>query len=549
MLSAALRLADLAYRRPFLRAATDPARAQTDALMAILRANRETTFGRAHHFASIRSRDGFRQQVPLQRFDDLEPAIRTQAERGTPELTRDPPMFYARTSGTTGPARDFPMTAAAERAQRQAQRILAASIHRASSFFHGRVAAFGGGYVEGYLESGQPFGSASGQTFVTTPNLIRRRFVVPSAAYGLRSASEKYHLYALTALAAPDLTGVIAANPSTFLSIFQHIESAAETVLRDLADGAFTIGGEPSLDAKQAARGAFVPSPDQARRLEKALAEGMRPDAVWPQLSGLASWTGGNCRIALENLAGMLPPRLKIIEIGYRASEFIGAVNVDIEHNLCLPALRSTVFEFVEQKAWEDGRQEFRWLDQIEDRQRYYVFVTTASGLYRYHVNDVVEVAGRFGPCPGLSFVQKGAGVTNITGEKLYETQLLDAVSAARAATGIKPAFFIAVADPARAVYRLYHEIGEPPPEGLSRSFADRLDRTLADLNVEYAAKRASGRLHPLDVVLLAPGAAEALKRHLTDLGQREAQYKPPILVDGGRFDFDLAPFRWPAAA
>ncbi|MDH3658668.1 MAG: GH3 auxin-responsive promoter family protein [Alphaproteobacteria bacterium] len=549
MLSFALRMADLAYRQPFLRAAADPRRTQTHALMTILRANSQTTFGRAHGFAEIGSREKFRSAVPVQTYDSLEPAIRAQAVQGTPELTQDPPVFYARTSGTTGPARDFPMTAAAERSQRAAQRILAATIHRGSAFFRGRVAAFGGGYVEGHLPSGQPFGSASGQTFATTPGFLRRRFVVPSAAYGLEHALEKYHIYALTALAAADLTGLLAANPSTFQSILRHIESAAETVLRDLADGSFTIGDEPSRMATELAKGAISPSPDRARQLEKALTPGLRLDAIWPRLTGLVSWTHGNCRIALESLAPALPPGLKIIEIGYRASEFVGTINVDAETNLCLPCLKDTVFEFVEQEAWERGERDFLWLDEIEDGRRYYLFATTACGLYRYHINDIVEVAGRFRSCPGLAFVQKGSGVTNITGEKLHEAQLLEAIREARAATGVKPAFCLAVADARSAVYRLHHQIDAAPTEDLTRAFAHGLDEALARLNVEYAAKRASDRLHPVEVVMLVPGADEGLKRHLTTHGQREAQYKPPLLVDGARFDFDFAPFRWPAVA
>lgn len=547
--SLTLRMADIAYRKPFLNAAADPRKAQTAALMALLRANSETTFGREHGFGSIDGLDGFRDHVPVQTYESLEPLIRAQAERGEAALTQDQPIFFARTSGTTGPARDFPMTAAAERAQKRAQRILAATIHRGSSFFQGKVAAFGGGYVEGRLPSGQPFGSASGQTYATTPSFLRRRFVVPSAAFGLETASEKYHLYALAALAAPDLTGMIAANPSTFLSIVRHIENDAETVLRDLADGTFSIGAKASHEARRAAKKLMGPSPAQARQLEKSLAMGLRLDTIWPHLAAIASWTGGNCRMALESLEPKLPPGLKIIEIGYRASEFVGTINVDVETNLCLPCIGNTVFEFVEQSAWERGERDFLWLDEIEEGRRYTIFATTASGLYRYHINDLVEAAGLHGRCPGLRFVQKGAGVTNITGEKLHEAQLLQAVREARAATGLAPAFCLAIADARSAVYRVLHETAEPPSEALSGAFAEHLDRALSSLNIEYAAKRTSGRLRPPDVALLAPGAGEALKRHLTTSGQREAQYKPPVLIDGDRLSFDFSPFRWPAAA
>ena len=47
---AALAVAGLTYRRPFLAAARDPKRAQTRALRRILAANREAGFGRQHGF-------------------------------------------------------------------------------------------------------------------------------------------------------------------------------------------------------------------------------------------------------------------------------------------------------------------------------------------------------------------------------------------------------------------------------------------------------------------------------------------------------------------
>lgn len=544
--SLALRAADLAYRRPFLRAARDPRRTQEQALQRILRANAATTFGRSYGFEGLSSLDAYRAAVPVQTYEGLEAAIQTQAEHGVPALTCEPPLFYARTSGTTGPARDFPVTATAQRVQRTAQRILAASIYRCSRFFLGSVACFGGAYVEGRLPSGQPFGSASGQTHATTPAFVRKKFVVSSAAQELHDPLEKYHLYALCALRVPDLTGLIAANPSTFVSVIRHIETCAEAVLRDLTDGSFTITAPPS-PAARAAVGRATPCPGQARRLQAALGD-MRLDAIWPHLSALACWTGGNCRPALDRLAPLLPPAVRTIEIGYRASEFVGTINVDAANNLCLPDLRHTIFEFVEQDSWERGDADFRWLDQIEEGRRYYLFATTVSGLYRYHINDVVEVAGRFAHCPGLRFVQKGQGVTSITGEKLHESQVLEAVRLAAPAAGLPPAFFIALADPQAARYRLFYETGQPWP-GLAETLSAGLDRSLAALNIEYAAKRGSERLHAPGVTLLAPGAGEALKRHMIANGQREAQCKLPVLADAGRWRFDFAPYAWQTLA
>ena len=76
--------------------------------------------------------------------------------------------------------------------------------------------------------------------------------------------------------------------------------------------------------------------------------------------------------------------------------------------------------------------------DELEAGQRYYVLITTASGLYRYFMNDLLEVTGFFHRTPLLRFVQKGKGVTNLTGEKLYEAQMIESVSTRRGAARLR---------------------------------------------------------------------------------------------------------------
>jgi hypothetical protein len=541
---AALVAADLLYRRPFLAEARNPRRAQERTLRRILAANAAAEFGRAHGFAGLASRDAYRDAVPVQTHDSLADAIRRQADSDAPALTVAPPVFYARTSGTTGPARDFPVTARAQTAQRVAQRILAATLHRGRGFFNGRIAGFGGAHVEGRLPGGQPFGSASGLTYATAPAFARKKFAVPNLAFEIADPTEKYHAYALSALAAGDLSGIITANPSTLLSVLAHIRCNAATVLRDLADGSFTISAPPSEIAARAMVHAEA-RPDRARFLEAVLGQGLPLGQVWPRLNTLATWTGGNCGAALDRLLPMLPQQLQVVEIGYRASEFTGTINVDAAANLCLPDLCNTVFEFVEEDRWERGDPAFLWLDEIAPGRRYYVFATTPSGLYRYHINDVVEVTGHVGACPALGFVRKGQGMTSITGEKIHETQVIGAARRAVQATGLAPAFFVAIADSRAATYRLFHEADMPPASGCAEQVASVFDAALCESNIEYAAKRSSGRLFPAEVVFVRPGAGEAVKAAAVAAGQREAQVKSPLLADAARWNFDFAPYRW----
>jgi hypothetical protein len=68
---------------------------------------------------------------------------------------------------------------------------------------------------------------------------------------------------------------------------------------------------------------------------------------------------------------------------------------------------------------------------------------------------------------------------------------------------------------------------GNPPD---ARALAAAVDRRLGELNIEYHAKRTSGRLGPLSVAWLAHGTAEAYKAAAVRAGQREGQYKPTVL-------------------
>lgn len=160
-------------------------------------------------------------------------------------------------------------------------------------------------------------------------------------------------------------------------------------------------------------------------------------------------------------------------------------------------------------------------LNDLREGRKYHVLVTTRSGLYRYAMNDIVEVTGWFNGVPTIRFVQKGKGVTNITGEKLYEHQVVEAVEAVLKSMEMAGAFYVMLANVPAAGYVLYLE-----GEAAGETVEGKIDQELACLNVEYQTKRESGRLQPLRVVPLKPGTAEAYRTHCVAKGQRDAQFK-----------------------
>src|SRR5690242_8231276 len=145
--NAALRLAMATRGRwahdRLLRAALTPGEVQARTLGAILRACANTDFGRANGFASCADPDSFRREVPIHDYEQLRPWIERQIATGSAALAPEPPIFYARTSGTTGRPKAIPVTRRVLCDLKRAQRAMAFVQHRAADAFAGCLLAIG----------------------------------------------------------------------------------------------------------------------------------------------------------------------------------------------------------------------------------------------------------------------------------------------------------------------------------------------------------------------------------------------------------------------
>jgi hypothetical protein len=464
--------------------------------------------------------------VPVQHYEMLRPYIDRQRRTGEAALTAEAPIFYAQTSGTTGTPKYVPITRTSLAIHRAEQALFSYLQFRACpEAFSGMAMGIMGAAVEGRLDSGHAVGSVSGHLYASLPRVLQSRFVVPPGVSSIADYDVKYQVILHLALAQDDITYAGSPNPSTFLRLLDVLNRRRETLLRALATGTSDIlaGLEPTLRATVARR--MQAQPARAARLA-ALPE-LTYANTWPGLRLLTTWTGGSCGVALGALRRTLPAGTRVMELGYQATECRGTLPLEAESAGGLPPLHHHFFEFVERGSWDAARPDYLTLDQLEEGSQYYVLITSAAGLYRYFMNDLIEVTGRFHRTPLLRFVQKGKGVTSLTGEKLYEAQVIDAVQGELTQRGVAPVFFILIAVEERTAYRLLIE-GPRPPD--AATLAEAVDERLGALNIEYRGKRESGRLAPLTAAWLRAGAAEAYKAAAVRAGQREGQLKPPIL-------------------
>ena len=157
--------------------------------------------------------------------------------------------------------------------------------------------------------------------------------------------------------------------------------------------------------------------------------------------------------------------------------------------------------------------------------------LTTPGGLYRYDINDVVQVTGFHHRTPLVEFVRKGRDVTNITGEKLHVNQVIQAMARAQSAAGVALQHFRACADVENSLYAFSVEFAGIMPDQQKLSvFLQALDAVLRELNVEYAQKRESRRLGAPILHVMKAGWFERKASSTLVNGGRDVQFKPQLL-------------------
>ncbi|HEU4899471.1 MAG TPA: GH3 auxin-responsive promoter family protein [Actinomycetota bacterium] len=509
-----------------------PVQAQDDLLRQILETNADTEFGRRHGFGAIRSFGAFQERVPLSAYEDLEPYITAEMQGRPNQLTKEPPVLFTTTSGTTGNRKYIPMTRQGKRDKSHLTWLWLCGMYRDHpGIVGGRILSVVSPEVESHAPSGVPIGAESGHAYRTMPGPVKSIYTAPYGVFAIEDYEAKY--YTLLRLAAgQDISCIATVNPSTIVLLADRLARHSESIIRDVRDG--SLSSEFPVPQELRSSLHLRPDPERARRLEQAAARGdgvLRPGLAWPELAAIGCWKGGTVGAYLAKFDTLFPQRPPVRDLGYYATELRGSVPLSDDGDAGTTAVGTNVLEF--HPAAEDRKPEGRELlrvEQLQVGQRYFVYVTNASGLYRYEMNDIVEVAGHHGRTPLLRFIQKGKGVVSFTGEKLYETQVIAAVDKALATLRGRYHFIAAVAElvdgtTPRLIFLI--EFDDPITDQDGSTLVDRLDAALGEENDEYLTKRRSLRYGAPVIRIVRPGEFDRYRRRMVETGQRaDGQFK-----------------------
>ncbi len=511
------------------KSSLDCQKSQFKVLMDIVNYARDTFYGQKHNFSSIKSIEDFQNRVPINDYEDLRPYILRHTKGEEDILFPGKPVMYATTSGTTKEPKWIPVTRKYfEDCYNGLSKLWLYSLLKENPhIYDGPELSIVGKPVEGYTEDGTPYGSCSGHVYENIPNFLKAVHVVPQEVFSVDDYESRYYCFMRFTLE-HQIKLIITGNPSTLLALHRVVQNNIDNLLNDIEEGSLKkeLIIEPEL--RRRIESFLRPNPERARELKKLASKHtpLFPKHYWPTLEVVNTWKCGNSGLYLRHVEDFYSEKTKIREFSYFSTEARAGIVLSSEQIPSILAAHRMFFEFIEVDDMEGANPKIRLASELEDGHSYYIIITNTNGLYRYNINDILKVEGSYNDFPMLRFIQKGAGVTSLTGEKLHEAQLIETFAELEKETEMKAVFFIAFASFKSSAYHVFIEFDRDFQIEKVKNFGIALDKKLMQANIEYKAKRLSQRINPPILHLLEKNSFEKFKTTCLNRGYRDGQFK-----------------------
>lgn len=398
--------------------------------------------------------------------------------------------------------------------------------------FMGKIVTIVGKVKEGEAPDGTMFGSVSGVTQRDCPKFVKKLYASLASVFAIEDYTARYYTIMRMGIER-NVTLVVTANPSTIVEMQNNVNEYFEDYCNDIEYGTLKASLNIPQWIRDDVQPYLKPNPERAYELRalKVNYGTVLPKHYCPNLQILNTWKCGNTRVYVEKFKDSFPEGMLHQEFGYFALECrFGLVLDDTLNTVLFPHFH--YYEFVAEDELESENKHFLQLWELEKGKRYCPYVTTFAGLYRYNMNDLVEVGDSFCNTPTVHMIQKVNGIVTMTGEKLHERQFIEAVHEAEKQTGMQTKFFIGFADMDLSAYHFYYEFADlQTSQEQAEQFTHIVDKVLKDINIEYAAKRASFRVKDPLTHRLVGQSFEKFKAECIAEGARDGQFKLNLLL------------------
>lgn len=521
--------------RIWRRASKNVEATQVKILMKLLSRNATTDFGQKHSFGTIDSVTAFQKAVPVQSYEDVKPFIEEIAAGAQNVLTADSVQRFGVSSGSTSASKLVPYTASLVtefqegidpwmyHLMRDHSRILAGKAYWSVTPIGERQRYSSGGIPIGFDDERSYFGKLT-QWVLGTVMATPSELALVQDMDAFRYATLRFLLQEKS------LSWVSIWNP-TFATLFlSPLEKWFDQLIEDIRTGSMSIDLRVTPEVDASIRKGLKKSERRANELARIRdrKSGNIYELIWPKLKLINCWAHGNSGEAVKQLQSYFP-NVTIQPKGLIATEAF--VSFPLRGEASALSINSHFFEFEE----VDGKT-IRLAHQLEVGKKYSVIVTTSGGLYRYRLNDVVEVLGFEAECPLIRFVGKQDKVVDICGEKLNEQFVSNVVRQVVSRVSHQPGFWMVAPERSSAQiveYTLFVQFknGAVVEEEVLRGVGQEIDLAFRE-NFHYDYCRRLGQLGHCKVFLIG-NDQDAFQTYLTtcvELGQRLGDIKPVAL-------------------
>jgi len=522
-----------AKARAFERATNDPIASQKKVLLEYLARNKDTEYGHKFNFSAIRSIADYQAAVPMCDSEDIFGYVERMKAGEANVLTSDKTIFFATTSGTTDKPKFIPVTRFSRGRKAAVADLWTYYIAKDHpDILNGKILALISPEKEGITDMGVLYGAETGHAYKNLPWIVRARYALPYAVFEIKDYESRYYCILRISMA-QNITTIAALNPSTVALLCQKIPKWQEDIISDIRTGTLSGSFDIEHDARRAIEKTLKADPGRADGLRNILDRNgeLLPKDFWPGLKLIECWKGGTVRLYLKELPqyfGDVPIR----DFGCLSSEARSSIPISDTGAGGVLAINTNFYEFLPVEDAGKKKKRFLLCDQVEKGRNYFLIVTTPGGLYRYNIDDIVTIDGVFNKTPLIEFVQKGLSAVSITGEKLYEAHVNEAVNKAVEKTKTILEFFSATAqpgNPSRYVFLVEFEREEAAEK--KRALLRTIEEELYRQNEEYRHIREAQLLGAPILKVVAKGEFERYRALRISQGSHDGQFKVPELV------------------
>ena len=512
-------------------------------LLKILSHNKDTEYGKKYGFAKITNLKEFKQIHPITKYDHYESFVQRIFDGEENVLSKDSPIFFARSSGTTSISKQklipvtngissFPISLLIQDAVNQAFPL--------TKKFHQLILTTHANGLEYKNKKGirVSFGSSA-----QLPQAMKQEpfpFTSPKNVFSITHNYTAAYLHAFYGLQNPNILYIYSTFATAVLDFFRCIEDNWQQMVQDIRLGTISNDSlviDPVI--KQKLLDELEPNPQRADELLHLFEEGLENIAsgVWPNLQYIKCLAGGTFSMYVEKCQPYIG-NIPVYSSFYGASEGLLGINLWPGKHIArfLPVPQERYTEYIPVAETTSPNPTTLEVYQLKKGESYEVVMTHSSGFYRYRMGDIIKVVDHYNQLPIYELIGRAGTLLDVAAERTTEEMSIWSINQAVQSQSYhlidfttmidlncspqRYLFFVELADSSQL---LANEVSQ-----LEKTLSEELEKNLNIANSYYETKRTLNAIDKAQVFLVQKGTFRTAVEILAAQGVPEVQIKIP---------------------